>query len=207
GRGLWRGGSYLPDQSSQRASAERAVGRHAVRQEPVAQYHGQRTRRSLCGANHTRYPHSLPHSFRVGRQAHRDKLLRPSQDSDGGPCIVVVPAGRCVLVWKGVPPVYADDYDYLALSSKVALIFEYLAESPGTTYEWLQGADSLGRALTVEGVVVGRSRPMSPDGRLLLGGVLADNSSSSGLFACDGREPLASPLRSFQLLVKRASSH
>ncbi|EEC05790.1 hypothetical protein IscW_ISCW018071 [Ixodes scapularis] len=117
-----------------------------------------------------------------------------------------VPAGRCVFVWKGVPPVYADDYDYLALSSKVALIFEYLAESPGTTYEWLQEADSLGRGLSVGGVAVGRSRPMSPDGRLLLGGVLADN-SSSGLFACDGREPLASPLRSFQLLVKRASSH
>ncbi|XP_042146065.1 uncharacterized protein LOC121835682 [Ixodes scapularis] len=276
----------------------------------------------------------------------RRSFLGRSQDSDGGPCIVAVPAGRCVFVWKGVPPVYADDYDYLALSSKVtffwkphqagepwpantvrvpvhtdtspgeelfyygrslgfdgnsllagvirasqsprlivldhasvrlfpkyellvklpsqfpnerwlqcfercnvtdeavyggfengvptlvgrafyksrfsfckvvhtgcvllggqvALIFEYLAESPGTTYEWLQEADSLGRGLSVGGVAVGRSRPMSPDGRLLLGGVLADN-SSSGLFACDGREPLASPLRSFQLLVKRASSH
>ncbi|CAN7999478.1 unnamed protein product, partial [Ixodes hexagonus] len=37
---------------------------------------------------------------------------------------MAVPASRCVLVWKGVPPVYADEYNYLAQSSKVTFFWK-----------------------------------------------------------------------------------
>lgn len=49
----------------------------------------------------------------------RRTFLGRSLSDEFGPCIVVVPAGRCLLVWKGLPPVYRDDFEYLASSAKV----------------------------------------------------------------------------------------
>lgn len=89
-------------------------------------------------------------------------------------------------------------------SKRVALIFEYLVESRGVVFEWVNSsaADlSSGSAVTVGASGVGRSFPLPPHGRLLLGAVPRGNTSR--LYASDGREPLAAPLDSFQLLVKR----
>ncbi|KAL1421093.1 hypothetical protein MTO96_023519 [Rhipicephalus appendiculatus] len=101
----------------------------------------------------------------------------------------------------------------------VALIFEFLVESRGVVFEWVDfrgdggakgnASDELSGSpsspdlaeVTVGGVLVGRSRPLPPDGRLLLGAVVRVNASR--LYACDVREPLPAPLDTFQVLVKR----
>ncbi|KAL1421094.1 hypothetical protein MTO96_023519 [Rhipicephalus appendiculatus] len=102
---------------------------------------------------------------------------------------------------------------------QVALIFEFLVESRGVVFEWVDfrgdggakgnASDELSGSpsspdlaeVTVGGVLVGRSRPLPPDGRLLLGAVVRVNASR--LYACDVREPLPAPLDTFQVLVKR----
>ncbi|KAH8039752.1 hypothetical protein HPB51_008684 [Rhipicephalus microplus] len=102
---------------------------------------------------------------------------------------------------------------------QVALIFEFLVESRGVVFEWVDfrgdggakgnASDELSGSpsspdlaeVTVGGTPVGRSRPLPPDGRLLLGAVVRVNASR--LYACDVREPLPTPLDTFQVLVKR----
>ncbi|XP_065308122.1 uncharacterized protein [Dermacentor albipictus] len=98
---------------------------------------------------------------------------------------------------------------------QVALIFEFLVESRGVVFEWVDfggGGSAKGNAsddlsgsptsspevaeVTVGGALVGRSRPLNPDGRLLLGAVVSGNGSR--LYACDVREPLPAPLETFQ---------
>ncbi|KAH6933694.1 hypothetical protein HPB50_017660 [Hyalomma asiaticum] len=101
----------------------------------------------------------------------------------------------------------------------VALIFEFLVESRGVVFEWVDfrgDGGAKGNAsdepsgsspspelaeVIVGGAAVGRSRPLHPDGRLLLGAVVRVNGSR--LYACDVREPLTAPLDTFQVLVKR----
>lgn len=90
---------------------------------------------------------------------------------------------------------------------QVALIFEFLVESRGVLFEWVNSSavdPSSNSAVTVGTSGVGRSFPLPPDGRLLLGAVPRGNASR--LYASDGREPLAAPLDAFQLLVKRPSA-
>lgn len=103
---------------------------------------------------------------------------------------------------------------------QVALIFEFLVESRGVVFEWVDfrgdggakgnASDETSVSLSpsrdvaeviVGGAAVGRSRPLHPDGRLLLGAVVRVNGSR--LYACDVREPLPAPLDTFQVLVKR----
>lgn len=92
---------------------------------------------------------------------------------------------------------------WLAHLPQVALIFEFLTESAGITYEWIKGTASLAHAVGIGQAVVGRSLALPSDGRMLLGAVLPTNGSR--LFASDGRDPLAAPLSDFEILVKRAA--